>query len=126
MPWPPHCALIGRQKTNDVFKDRHAVFQRLSAVGYAKPCSCVNRGLTGEERALVWRFRWSLVGEPAALTRVLQCVDWSDALEARQAGELMTSWAPIAAAQALELLSPAFPQPEVQQPFLPQYLCPHP
>ncbi|KAK9813719.1 hypothetical protein WJX73_005251 [Symbiochloris irregularis] len=73
-----------------------------------------NRSLTGEERALVWRFRWSLVGEPAALTRVLQCVDWSDALEARQAGELMTTWAPIAAAQALELLSPAFPQPEVR------------
>ena len=64
----------------------------------------------------MWRFRWSLVAEPAALTRMLQCVDWSDALEARQAGELMAAWAPIAAAQALQLLSPDFPQPEVWCP----------
>ena len=64
----------------------------------------------------MWRFRWSLVGEPRALMRVLQCVDWSDALEARQAGDLMAAWAPIHASHALELLSPAFPHPEVCPP----------
>ena len=61
----------------------------------------------------MWRFRWSLVTQPQALMRMLQCVDWSDALEARQAGDLMSAWSPITAAHALELLSPAFPQPEV-------------
>ena len=72
------------------------------------------RSLTGAERNLLWRFRWSLTGERPALTRVLQCVDWSDAQEARQAAELMASWTPISVADALELLSPAFPQPEVR------------
>ena len=37
-----------------------------------------------------------------------QCVDWSDASEARQAAELMQQWAPIGVADALELLSPDF------------------
>ena len=73
----------------------------------------VCRSLTGGERNLLWRFRWSLTGERQALTRVLQCVDWSDVQEARQAAELMASWTSISVADALELLSPAFPQPEV-------------
>lgn len=44
----------------------------------------------------------------------LQCVDWSDASEARQAAELMQQWAPIGVADALELLSPDFVNEEVQ------------
>ena len=71
------------------------------------------RSLTGPERNLLWRFRWSLTGDRQALTRVLQCVDWQDVQEARQAAELMASWCAIGVADALELLSPAFPQPEV-------------
>ena len=42
-----------------------------------------------------------------------QCVDWSDASEARQAAELMQQWAPIDVADALELLSPDFVNEEV-------------
>ena len=63
---------------------------------------------------LLWRFRWSLVGEPRALTRVLRCVDWADVRDARAAAELIARWAPIAIADALELLSPAFTNPEVR------------
>lgn len=46
-------------------------------------------------------------------TQVLRCVDWGDAREARAAVELMARWAPIGLADALELLSPAFTNPEV-------------
>lgn len=68
----------------------------------------------------MWRFRWSLTGEPRALTKVLRCVDWGDAREARSAGDLIARWAPIGLADALELLSPAFSNPEVPPFLLPQ------
>ena len=45
--------------------------------------------------------------------QVLRCVDWGDAREARAAVELVARWAPIGLADALELLSPAFTNPEV-------------
>ena len=48
-----------------------------------------------------------------ASLQVLRCVDWGDAREARAAGELMARWARIGLADALELLSPAFTNPEV-------------
>ncbi|GIL50816.1 hypothetical protein Vafri_6947, partial [Volvox africanus] len=67
-----------------------------------------NKPLHAEERALLWRFRASLTFDTRALTKFLQCVDWSDAAEAKQAAELMRQWAPISAADALELLSPDF------------------
>ncbi|EFJ45030.1 hypothetical protein VOLCADRAFT_40672, partial [Volvox carteri f. nagariensis] len=67
-----------------------------------------NKPLHAEERALLWRFRASLTADTRALTKFLQCVDWSDAAEAKQAAELMRQWAPISAADALELLSPDF------------------
>ena len=73
-----------------------------------------------EDKALLWRFRWSLTPEKRALTKFLQCVDWGDAQEARQAAELMHHWAPIDIADALELLSPDFTNEEVHpelQPF---------
>ena len=46
--------------------------------------------------------------------QVLRCVDWGDAREARAAGELILRWAPIGLADALELLSPAFTNPEAR------------
>lgn len=43
-----------------------------------------NRPLHAEERAILWRFRFSLQQEKRALTKFLQCVDWGDASEGRQ------------------------------------------
>jgi hypothetical protein len=43
-----------------------------------------NRPLHAEERAILWRFRFSLQQETRALTKFLQCVDWGDATEGRQ------------------------------------------
>eukprot|EP00983_Pelagomonas_calceolata_P042091 1138344-Pelagomonas_calceolata.AAC.4 len=45
-----------------------------------------NRPLHAEERAILWRFRFSLQQETRALTKFLQCVDWGDATEGRQVG----------------------------------------
>eukprot|EP00887_Chlorella_sp_A99_P006299 scaffold3.g6299.t1 len=73
-----------------------------------------NRPLAPEDRALLWRFRFALTSDPRALTKFLKCVDWGDASEARQAAELMQSWAPIDVADALELLSPDFTNEEVR------------
>ncbi|GFR39758.1 hypothetical protein Agub_g242, partial [Astrephomene gubernaculifera] len=67
-----------------------------------------NKPLNGEQRALLWRFRASLTQDNRALTKFLHCVDWSDMEEAKQAADLMRQWAPISAADALELLSPDF------------------
>ena len=74
------------------------------------------RLLSSEDRTLLWRFRWNLTGEKRALTKVLQSVDWSDAQEARQGIELLSHWVAIDVADALELLSPAFLNPEVDSP----------
>jgi phosphatidylinositol 3-kinase len=64
----------------------------------------------------MWRFRYSLTSEARALTKFLKCVDWGDAQEARQAADLMQAWAPIAIADALELLSPDFSNEQVRLP----------
>ena len=45
---------------------------------------------------------------------MLQSIDWSDVQEARQGIELLSHWVAIDVADALELLSPAFLNPEVQ------------
>lgn len=73
----------------------------------------LHRPLSSEDRALLWRFRWNLTGEKRALTKVLQSMDWADAQEARQGIDLLGHWAAIDVADALELLSPAFLNPEV-------------
>ena len=89
----------------------------------AKLVCCDNRPLNVEERALLWRFRYSLISEARALTKFLKCVDWGDAQEARQAAHLMQAWAPIAIADALDLLSPDFPNEQVS---CPASTLPHP
>ena len=55
----------------------------------------------------------AVASPPGNGLQVLRCVDWGDVREARTAGELIARWAPIALADALELLSPAFSNPEV-------------
>ena len=85
---------------------------------------CIARPLNVDERALLWRFRYSLISEARALTKFLKCVDWGDAQEARQAADLMQAWAPIAIADALELLSPDFPNEQVSCLSTACLLCP--
>ncbi|XP_051152038.1 phosphatidylinositol 3-kinase, root isoform isoform X2 [Andrographis paniculata] len=72
------------------------------------------RTLTGEEKQLLWKFRFSLMSEKRALTKFLRCVEWSDVQEAKQALELMGKWETIDVADALELLSPVFESEEVR------------
>ncbi|MQL74982.1 hypothetical protein Taro_007354 [Colocasia esculenta] len=66
------------------------------------------RTLSGEERQLLWKFRFSLVSDKKALTKFLRSVEWSDAQEAKQAIDLMGRWEMIDVTDALELLSPVF------------------
>lgn len=72
------------------------------------------RTLSGDERQLLWKFRFSLMSEKRALTKFLRCVEWSDVQEAKQALELMGKWVPIDVCDALELLSPVFESEEVR------------
>lgn len=72
------------------------------------------RTLSGEERQLLWKFRFSLMSDKKALTKFLRSVEWSDVQEAKQAIDLMGKWAPIDVTDALELLSPVFESEEVR------------
>ncbi|XP_038693251.1 phosphatidylinositol 3-kinase, root isoform-like isoform X1 [Tripterygium wilfordii] len=72
------------------------------------------RTLSGDERQLLWKFRFSLMSEKRALTKFLRCVEWSDVQEAKQALELMGTWEMIDVSDALELLSPVFESEEVR------------
>ncbi|MEW5302904.1 MAG: hypothetical protein WDW36_005643 [Sanguina aurantia] len=73
-----------------------------------------NKPLHADERALLWRFRFSVTSESRALTKFLKCVDWSDVVEGKQATELMVQWVSIEIADAMELLSPDFRNEEVR------------
>ncbi|KAL6007020.1 hypothetical protein ACLOJK_032516 [Asimina triloba] len=72
------------------------------------------RTLSGDERQLLWKFRFSLMSEKKALTKFLRCVEWSDVQEAKQALDLMGRWELIDVTDALELLSPVFESEEVR------------
>ncbi|XP_073105655.1 phosphatidylinositol 3-kinase, root isoform isoform X1 [Elaeis guineensis] len=72
------------------------------------------RTLSGDERQLLWKFRFSLMSEKRALTKFLRCVEWTDVQEAKQAIDLMGRWETIDVADALELLSPVFESEEVR------------
>ncbi|KAJ1699248.1 hypothetical protein LUZ63_007760 [Rhynchospora breviuscula] len=72
------------------------------------------RTLSGDDRQLLWKFRFSLMSEKKALTKFLRCVEWSDVQEAKQAVELMGRWETIDVTDALELLSPLFESEEVR------------
>ncbi|PNY03778.1 phosphatidylinositol 3-kinase root [Trifolium pratense] len=82
------------------------------------------RTLSGDDRQLLWKFRFSLMSEKRALTKFLRCVEWSDVqgsrpsklcnIEAKQGLELMGKWETIDVCDALELLSPVFESEEVR------------
>lgn len=72
------------------------------------------RTLNGDERQLLWKFRFSLMSKKKALTKFLRCVEWSDVQEAKQAIDLLGRWETIDVTDALELLSPVFESEEVR------------
>ena len=84
------------------------------------------RPLSSDDRLLLWRFRWALKDEKRALTKVLLSVDWGDVQEAQQGIELLSHWAAIDVADALELLSPLFLNTEVNPHGLPLCLLSYP
>eukprot|EP00462_Mataza_sp_D1_P020946 CAMPEP_0175147654 /NCGR_PEP_ID=MMETSP0087-20121206/16121_1 /TAXON_ID=136419 /ORGANISM="Unknown Unknown, Strain D1" /LENGTH=820 /DNA_ID=CAMNT_0016432885 /DNA_START=12 /DNA_END=2474 /DNA_ORIENTATION=+ len=71
--------------------------------------------LKGEERQLLWRFRFSLTENKKALPKFLRCVDWKDNNETKQAEDLLKVWAPVDLADALQLLSKDFTNSVVRQ-----------
>ena len=56
-------------------------------------------------RHLLRKFRWTIAGEKAALTKFLTAVDFTDAEERAHAVSLLEKWAPVDVDDALELLS---------------------
>ncbi|KAJ3073785.1 Phosphatidylinositol (PI) 3-kinase [Podochytrium sp. JEL0797] len=64
--------------------------------------------LTSDHSDLLWKFRFYLTRDKKALTKFLKCVVWSDAVESRQAVELMNGWVDIYTEDALELLGAGF------------------
>jgi len=71
--------------------------------------------LNGEQKELLWRFRYALTDDKRALTKFLRAVDWNDANETKEALEVMNAWkAVIDIADALELLSSYFQNEDVR------------
>ena len=64
--------------------------------------------LTSEEKFVVWKFRHHLSRDKRALTKFVKATDWTSPNEARQAIDLIPSWAEIDVDAALELLGPSF------------------
>lgn len=70
--------------------------------------------LTDDEKNLLWKFRYYLSKDERALTKFLKAISWEDAVESRQATELLSRWAEIGVDDALELLGPTFKHPAVR------------
>ncbi|GBE88499.1 atypical/PIKK/PI3K protein kinase [Sparassis latifolia] len=63
--------------------------------------------LTGEEKDLIWKFRFYLTRDRRGLTKFLKSVTWRDPSEVKQAvEELLPQWTEIDIDDALELLGP--------------------
>jgi phosphatidylinositol 3-kinase len=67
--------------------------------------------LNTDDKSLIWQFRYYLALNKEALTKFLQCVDWSSSQESQEALDLLLKWQPIDPAAALELLTPKFQLP---------------
>ncbi|CAD1783459.1 similar to Saccharomyces cerevisiae YLR240W VPS34 Phosphatidylinositol 3-kinase responsible for the synthesis of phosphatidylinositol 3- phosphate [Maudiozyma barnettii] len=64
--------------------------------------------LTGHEKGSVWRYRYYLINNKKALTKLLQSTNFNEENERTEVLELMNSWAEIDIDDAIELLSPSF------------------
>ena len=63
---------------------------------------------------MLWKFRFSLTRDKKALTKFLSAVSWGDAVEEKQAVDLLQVWVDIDVEDALELLGPRFVDPNVR------------
>jgi hypothetical protein len=75
--------------------------------------------MSAEHKQLLWRYRFALTKEKAALTKFLNCVDWTDQEEVAQAVELTGEWerqVSIDINDALQLLSANFTHPKAPAP----------
>ncbi|KJE91037.1 phosphoinositide-3-kinase [Capsaspora owczarzaki ATCC 30864] len=71
--------------------------------------------LVGDEKDLLWRFRYHLARDKRALTKFLKAVDWLESDQIKQATTLLALWDPIDIDDALELLSSQFTEPAVRE-----------
>lgn len=71
--------------------------------------------LTTEEQDLIWKYRFYLSNQKKALTKFLECVNWTVEGEAKQALDMMYQWAPMDVDDSLRLLSPAFKHSSVRK-----------
>jgi len=58
-----------------------------------------------EQKAIIWRYRYSLTGNKKALVKFLQCIEWAKEKEENEGMQLLKKWAEIDIEQALPLLS---------------------
>lgn len=59
---------------------------------------------TGEEKALLYKFRHQLKTDPGALPKLMLAIDWLTPDQIREARRLLKQWAPLKPVQALDLL----------------------
>ena len=71
--------------------------------------------LLGDDRDLLWRFRYHLARDKKALTKFLKAVDWAESDQVKQAIALLPIWEPSDIDDALELLSSQFSEPAVRR-----------
>lgn len=74
-----------------------------------------SKHLSAQDKNLLWKFRYSLIEEPKALTKLLRSVHWNDADESKLALQVMNEWKPIDVVDALELLSKHFASKGVRE-----------
>ena len=99
----------------------------LSADRNLKPNSSERRAIEGvlrqpptqpigrDAKKLLWRFRYALKEDRAALSKFLMAVDWQVAYEVEEALHLIGQWATISISDALCLLSSNFKNPGVRE-----------
>ena len=79
--------------------------------------------LTGDEKSLIWQFRYYLTQERKALAKFVQSIDWQSKQEADEAIELMYRWQPLDTTDALELLTREFKDPRVRKYAISRLQC---
>ncbi|CCK67951.1 phosphatidylinositol 3-kinase VPS34 KNAG_0A02620 [Huiozyma naganishii CBS 8797] len=66
------------------------------------------RQLTAQEKGSVWKYRYYLINNRKALTKLLQSTNLNEESESAEVLEMMDTWAEINIEDALELLGPEF------------------